>query len=91
MSWRYPLRRACKPELAATSVPGLSGPRGDRGRHLNEGFSEGPKKRNEILQMAVLEPNLAIPDETDSGLDTDALAAVGREFRRCVQLGRALR
>src|SRR5204863_1852 len=42
-------------------------------RYLNEGFSGGEKKRNEILQMAVLEPELAILDETDSGLDIDAL------------------
>jgi len=45
-------------------------------RSLNEGFSGGEKKRNEILQMAVLEPNLAILDETDSGLDIDALRIV---------------
>jgi Fe-S cluster assembly ATP-binding protein len=45
-------------------------------RPVNEGFSGGEKKRNEILQMAVLEPRLAILDETDSGLDIDALKAV---------------
>jgi Fe-S cluster assembly ATP-binding protein len=45
-------------------------------RYLNEGFSGGEKKRNEILQMAILEPDLAILDETDSGLDIDALRAV---------------
>jgi Fe-S cluster assembly ATP-binding protein len=45
-------------------------------RPINEGFSGGEKKRNEILQMAVLEPNLAILDETDSGLDIDALKIV---------------
>ena len=43
---------------------------------VNEGFSGGEKKRNEILQMAMLEPTLAILDETDSGLDIDALKAV---------------
>jgi Fe-S cluster assembly ATP-binding protein len=47
-------------------------------RYLNEGFSGGEKKRNEILQMAILEPELAILDETDSGLDIDALHAVAR-------------
>ena len=47
-------------------------------RYLNEGFSGGEKKRNEILQMAVLEPDIAILDETDSGLDIDALRVVGR-------------
>jgi len=45
-------------------------------RYLNEGFSGGEKKRNEILQMAILEPDLAILDETDSGLDIDALRIV---------------
>ena len=45
-------------------------------RSLNEGFSGGEKKRNEIFQMAMLEPNLAILDETDSGLDIDALKVV---------------
>ena len=45
-------------------------------RYLNEGFSGGEKKRNEILQMAMLEPDLAVLDETDSGLDIDALRIV---------------
>ncbi|MEO0867890.1 MAG: ABC transporter ATP-binding protein, partial [Cyanobacteria bacterium J06642_11] len=45
-------------------------------RSVNEGFSGGEKKRNEILQMALLEPKLAILDETDSGLDIDALKTV---------------
>jgi Fe-S cluster assembly ATP-binding protein len=47
-------------------------------RSVNEGFSGGEKKRNEIFQMAVLEPRLAILDETDSGLDIDALKVVSR-------------
>lgn len=47
-------------------------------RAVNEGFSGGEKKRNEILQMAVLEPKLAILDETDSGLDIDALQTVAK-------------
>jgi Fe-S cluster assembly ATP-binding protein len=47
-------------------------------RYLNEGFSGGEKKRNEILQMAMLEPSLAILDETDSGLDIDALRIVAK-------------
>jgi len=47
-------------------------------RYLNEGFSGGEKKRNEILQMLMLEPTLAIMDETDSGLDIDALQVVAR-------------
>jgi Fe-S cluster assembly ATP-binding protein len=45
-------------------------------RYLNEGFSGGERKRNEVLQMAVLEPDLAVLDETDSGLDIDALKIV---------------
>src|SRR4051794_20172665 len=54
-------------------------------RYLNEGFSGGEKKRNEILQMAILEPELAVLDETDSGLDIDALKVVAKgvqEVRR---------
>ncbi|MFZ4517368.1 MAG: Fe-S cluster assembly ATPase SufC [Microthrixaceae bacterium] len=47
-------------------------------RFLNEGFSGGEKKRNEVLQMAMLEPELAILDETDSGLDIDALRVVAK-------------
>ncbi|HEX5067637.1 MAG TPA: Fe-S cluster assembly ATPase SufC [Myxococcota bacterium] len=45
-------------------------------RSVNEGFSGGEKKRNEVLQMAILEPRLAVLDETDSGLDSDALRVV---------------
>jgi len=47
-------------------------------RYVNEGFSGGEKKRNEILQMAILEPDMAVLDETDSGLDIDALRVVAR-------------
>jgi Fe-S cluster assembly ATP-binding protein len=47
-------------------------------RYLNEGFSGGEKKRNEVLQLAILEPDLAILDETDSGLDIDALRTVAK-------------
>jgi Fe-S cluster assembly ATP-binding protein len=47
-------------------------------RYLNEGFSGGEKKRNEILQMALMEPDFAVLDETDSGLDIDALGVVAR-------------
>jgi Fe-S cluster assembly ATP-binding protein len=50
-------------------------------RYLNEGFSGGEKKRNEIMQMAILEPQLAILDETDSGLDIDALRIVAQGIR----------
>ncbi len=54
-------------------------------RYLNEGFSGGEKKRNEVLQMALLEPEFAVLDETDSGLDIDALKVVAQgvqEVRR---------
>jgi len=50
-------------------------------RYLNEGFSGGEKKRNEILQMAILEPEIALLDETDSGLDIDALRVVAKGVR----------
>ena len=50
-------------------------------RYLNEGFSGGEKKRNEILQMAILEPEFAVLDETDSGLDIDALRVVAEGVR----------
>ena len=51
-------------------------------RYLNEGFSGGERKRNEVLQMAVLEPDLAVLDETDSGLDIDALRIVAEGVGR---------
>jgi Fe-S cluster assembly ATP-binding protein len=51
-------------------------------RSVNEGFSGGEKKRNEVLQMALLEPRLAILDETDSGLDIDALRVVAQGVNR---------
>ena len=51
-------------------------------RSVNEGFSGGEKKRNEIFQMAILEPQLAILDETDSGLDIDALKIVASGVNR---------
>jgi Fe-S cluster assembly ATP-binding protein len=54
------------------------------GRYLNEGFSGGEKKRVEILQMAVLKPRIAVLDETDSGLDIDALKIVADGVRRLV-------
>lgn len=54
-------------------------------RGLNEGFSGGEKKRLEILQMAVLEPQFAILDETDSGLDVDAIKAVAEGVKKIVQ------
>ena len=50
-------------------------------RHLNDGFSGGERKRNEVLQMALLEPDVALLDETDSGLDIDALRVVARGVR----------
>ncbi len=54
-------------------------------RYLNEGFSGGEKKRNEILQMKMLEPKLAILDEIDSGLDIDALTIVGENLTAMIE------
>ncbi len=51
-------------------------------RYLNQGFSGGEKKKNEILQMAILKPKLAILDETDSGLDVDAIKNVYQEIQK---------
>ncbi len=59
-------------------------------RGVNEGFSGGEKKRNEILQMLVLEPKLAILDETDSGLDIDALKIVAAGVNSMRGAGRAI-
>ena len=59
-------------------------------RSVNEGFSGGEKKRNEIFQMAVLEPSLAILDETDSGLDIDALRLVADGVNRLRSADRAM-
>ncbi len=59
-------------------------------RSVNEGFSGGEKKRNEIFQMAVLEPRLAILDETDSGLDIDALRLVAKGVNRLRSDDRAM-
>lgn len=59
-------------------------------RAVNEGFSGGEKKRNEILQMAILEPKLAILDETDSGLDIDALRIVANGVNALRAEGRAM-
>jgi Fe-S cluster assembly ATP-binding protein len=52
---------------------------------VNEGFSGGEKKKNEILQMAILEPKLAILDETDSGLDIDAMKVVAKGVKSALK------
>ena len=54
-------------------------------RHVNDGFSGGEKKRNEILQMAMLKPTLAVMDETDSGLDIDALKIVANGVNKLLE------
>jgi Fe-S cluster assembly ATP-binding protein len=80
-------RRAEDPEDKGISIPNfrtlvkekmdqLQMPHEFAGRYLNEGFSGGEKKRAEILQLATLEPEIAVLDETDSGLDIDALRIV---------------
>src|SRR5713226_6613084 len=63
-------------EMVSNKMKLLSLDQSLRDRPVNAGFSGGEKKRNEIFQMAVLEPKLAILDETDSGLDIDALKIV---------------
>ncbi len=63
-------------KLLINKMDQLEMPHEFAGRYLNDGFSGGEKKRNEILQMAALEPRFAILDETDSGLDIDALRIV---------------
>src|SRR5947209_2461322 len=63
-------------KLARTALKRLSMPEDMLKRNVNVGFSGGEKKRNEVLQMAILRPKLAILDETDSGLDIDALKIV---------------
>ena len=60
-----------------------------RDRSVNEGFSGGEKKRNEIFQMAMLEPKLAVLDETDSGLDIDALRIVSEGVNAMRDAGRS--
>jgi Fe-S cluster assembly ATP-binding protein len=66
------------------AMEALKVPKEMAGRYLNEGFSGGEKKRVEILQMAMLEPRIAILDETDSGLDIDALRIVAGGVKRLV-------
>lgn len=61
-----------------------------RERGVNEGFSGGEKKKNEILQMAVLDPKLAILDEIDSGLDIDALKVVAESVKRVMTKDKSL-
>ena len=60
------------------------------GRNVNEGFSGGEKKRNEILQMALLDPQLSILDETDSGLDIDALKIISKGINLCMSPKKAI-
>jgi Fe-S cluster assembly ATP-binding protein len=68
----------------AAAMEVLKVPKEMAGRYLNEGFSGGEKKRVEILQMAMLEPRIAILDETDSGLDIDALRIVAGGVKQLV-------
>jgi Fe-S cluster assembly ATP-binding protein len=70
-------RQALKKELSALAVE-----ESFAGRYVNDGFSGGEKKRIEILQMAMLKPRMAILDETDSGLDIDALKVVSEGINR---------
>jgi Fe-S cluster assembly ATP-binding protein len=67
-----------------TAMKDLQVPKEIAGRYLNDGFSGGEKKRVEILQMAMLRPRVAVLDETDSGLDIDALRVVASGVRNLV-------
>ena len=69
-------------KLARETIEKLEIPQTFLNRGVNEGFSGGEKKRNEILQMALLEPKIAILDETDSGLDIDALRIVASGIKK---------
>jgi Fe-S cluster assembly ATP-binding protein len=71
-------------EMLAAKMAALKIEKSFMNRNLNEGFSGGEKKRAEILQLAVLEPTVAILDETDSGLDVDALREVAQNIRKLV-------
>src|SRR5918911_862189 len=88
-------RRALNPEDKGMPIPEfrkllrakmatLQVPQDFAGRYLNEGFSGGEKKRAEILQMATLEPEIAVLDETDSGLDIDALRIVATGVNKLI-------
>jgi Fe-S cluster assembly ATP-binding protein len=69
-------------KLAKAAAEALGLPYEMLKRSVNQGFSGGEKKRNEMVQMAVLEPRLAVLDETDSGLDIDALRVVSEGINR---------
>jgi Fe-S cluster assembly ATP-binding protein len=69
-------------EILQSKISELNIPEGFLDRELNYGFSGGEKKRNEILQLAVLNPNVAVLDETDSGLDIDALKQVSEAVNK---------
>jgi Fe-S cluster assembly ATP-binding protein len=66
------------------AMAALQVPKDLAGRYLNDGFSGGEKKRVEILQMAMLRPRIAVLDETDSGLDIDALKVVAAGVKKLV-------
>lgn len=70
-----------------TTAKSLKLPKEFLDRSLNEGFSGGEKKKTEILQLSLLSPKLVILDETDSGLDVDALKLVGRQVERLQKAG----
>ena len=77
-----PLSAAAFLKLKREKESMLDIPQKMQNRSVNEGFSGGEKKKNEVFQMAMLEPSLAILDETDSGLDVDALRVVADGFNK---------
>lgn len=72
-------------ELLKEKLELLKAPKDFETRYLNQGFSGGEKKKSEIIQLAVLNPKIAILDETDSGLDVDALRAVGEGINTLIK------
>ncbi len=77
-------------ELLVKKMELMSVPKEFEERNLNEGFSGGEKKRNEILQMLLLEPKVAVLDETDSGLDIDAMKVVSHGVNKWMNEERSL-
>jgi Fe-S cluster assembly ATP-binding protein len=77
-------------KLIKTKMEVVHAPKDFLSRNVNQGFSGGEKKRNEILQMLLLEPRLAVLDETDSGLDVDALKIVAHGVNTLRSSGRSM-
>jgi Fe-S cluster assembly ATP-binding protein len=90
MKARKDLSKEAFEPLLQEKMTAVGMPSAFAGRGLNEGFSGGEKKRSEILQMALLEPTLALLDETDSGLDIDALRVIAEGVNKIMSPSRSL-